>query len=326
LWDWDIAGGSLYCSERWKAMLGLPADESVVNLKQWLRHVVDDDREALRMALDAHLLGRSSHLACEYRIRHRNGDVRDMLCRGMAVRDDLGRAVRMAGSQTDVTESRRIQDGLAQAARLDPLTGLPNRTHFGEIAQRQIAQSRRVHASGYAVLFIDLDGFKLVNDGLGHLSGDELLVGIAQRLTAGLRDGDVLARLGGDEFAVLATNISGGDDARRVGERMQRALNEPFTLKSQDVYASASIGIVVGSPDYATVAELLTDADTAMYRAKASGRGASALFNASLDISATNRRSDAFVVQYAPVADVRSRDPIGIEMLVRRQRPGSGRS
>jgi diguanylate cyclase (GGDEF)-like protein/PAS domain S-box-containing protein len=282
LWDWDIAGGSLYCSDRWKAMLGLRADESVVRLEQWLRHVVEEDREALRSALNAHLLASTSHLACEYRIRHRNGEVRDMLCRGMAVRDDLGHAVRMAGSQTDVTESRRIHHDLAQAARLDPLTGLPNRTHFGEIAQRQIAQSRRTPGSAYAVLFIDLNEFKLVNDSLGHVSGDELLIGIARRLTASLREGDMLARLGGDEFAVLATNVSGADEASRVAERLQRALAEPFKLTLQEVYASASIGIVVGNPDYATVAELLTDADAAMYRAKASGRGVSALFDATL--------------------------------------------
>jgi diguanylate cyclase (GGDEF)-like protein len=232
--------------------------------------------------LNAHLLASTSHLACEYRIRHRNGEVRDMLCRGMAVRDDLGHAVRMAGSQTDVTESRRIHHDLAQAARLDPLTGLPNRTHFGEIAQRQIAQSRRTPGSAYAVLFIDLNEFKLVNDSLGHVSGDELLIGIARRLTASLREGDMLARLGGDEFAVLATNVSGADEASRVAERLQRALAEPFKLTLQEVYASASIGIVVGNPDYATVAELLTNADAAMYRAKASGRGVSALFDATL--------------------------------------------
>ena len=135
----------------------------------------------------------------------------------------------MAGSQTDVTEWRRVQDTLATAARHDHLTGLPNRRLFAELLQRSIAQSARAATPSYAVLFIDLDGFKLVNDSLGHLVGDQFLVAIAARLEANLRPGDALARLGGDEFAVLIEDFATPDEVCLVAERLQRSLVEPIT-------------------------------------------------------------------------------------------------
>src|SRR5690606_27702913 len=134
-----------------------------------------------------------------------------------------------------------VQDTLARAARHDPLTGLPNRALFGELLQREITGAARSGQYRYAVLFIDLDGFKLVNDSLGHLIGDQFLVAIAQRLQSRLRPGDALARLGGDEFAVLITEVAASSDVRTITERMQGALAEPFDIQGREIYASASI-------------------------------------------------------------------------------------
>ena len=202
-----------------------------------------------------------------------------MHCRGIAERED-GHAVRLAGSQTDITEQRRIRDSLAQQAQHDALTDLPNRTLFRELVQRAIAQTSRTPSAGYAVLFIDLDGFKSINDTHGHVAGDRFLKAISRRLQTQLRPGDVLARLGGDEFGVLAQNIETTKMCARIAERLQEALAEPFLIGTQKVRGAASIGIVVGTAESKSVDALLRDADIAMYRAKAAGRGGYELFDA----------------------------------------------
>jgi diguanylate cyclase (GGDEF)-like protein/PAS domain S-box-containing protein len=335
LWDWDVPADALYCSERWKLMVGLTPETSVANFDEWLKYVHDEDRQALCDALHAHLKGDTPHFEHEYRARHSSGDTRWVLCRGIAVRDEAGKPIRMAGSQTDVTEWRNVQETLARAARHDVLTGLPNRALFGELLQREIAQTQRSGEAHFAVLFIDLDGFKLVNDSLGHLIGDQFLIGIAHRLQSRLRPGDALARLGGDEFAILITNCSDPNEVRQITERMQDALAEPFDIEGREIYASASIGIVLGGPQYHAVADLLRDADTAMYRAKAAGRSRYEMFDPGMHASAMNRLTletelrraverNEFVVYYQPIVELLSSEVVGFEALVRWQRPGVG--
>jgi diguanylate cyclase (GGDEF)-like protein len=313
-------------------MFGLAPDTPVSTFQEWLQYVVDDDRAGLRKALDLHLGGESPHFEHEYRVRHANTELKSVLCRGIAVRDETGRPVRMAGSQTDITEWRRVQETLAKAARHDPLTGLPNRTLFGELLQREMARTTRMPERRYAVLFIDLDGFKLVNDSLGHLIGDHFLIAIAQRLQSRLRPGDSLARLGGDEFAVLVADISGCDDVTIVAERMQKALADPFEVQGHEIYASASIGIVLADDQYKSVSDLLRDADTAMYRSKAAGRGGYELFDPTMHASAMNRLTletdlrraverNEFVVFFQPIVELLTSEVCGFEALVRWKRP-----
>ena len=328
LWDWDIPNDALYCSDRWKLMIGLPADAEVSTFDQWLQRATEEDRAGLVQKLRAHLDGECAQFEHEYRIDDVRGGIRWVLCRGIAVRDEAGRPVRMAGSQTDISEQRRIRDSLAQAARHDALTDLPNRTLFGELLQRAIAQGARSASHSYAVLFIDLDGFKLVNDSLGHIVGDRFLVALAQRLQARLRPGDTLARLGGDEFAVLAENFGTPEDVCAIAERLQRALGAPLQVDNHELFGSASIGIVVGGTQYRSVDAILRDADIAMYRAKAAGRGAYELFDPAMHASAMRRLTvetelrhvierKELTVFYQPIVQLPSTRISGFEALVR---------
>ena len=330
IWDWDVIADALYCSPRWKLMIGLSADDSVSTLADWLNLADEEDRAALDEAIKAHLTSERSHFEIEYRLRHVDGSIRWVHCRGIAQREN-GLAVRVAGSQTDITDQRRIRDSLAQAAQHDALTDLPNRTLFRELVQRAIAQTSRTPSSGYGVLFIDLDGFKAINDTHGHVAGDRFLKSISRRLHAQLRPGDVLARLGGDEFGVLAHDVVSTDDLCMIAERLQQALAEPFQINKQKVHGSASIGIVVGTPESKSVDALLRDADIAMYRAKAAGRGRYELFDAGMHAAALKRLTfetelrraierNHLTVFYQPIVQLPSSRICGLEALVRWER------
>jgi diguanylate cyclase (GGDEF)-like protein len=216
----------------------------------------------------------------------------------------------------------------ARAARHDDLTGLPNRRLFSELLQRSMARGARAAEPHYAVLFIDLDGFKLVNDSLGHVAGDEFLVAISERLLSHLRPSDVLARLGGDEFAVLIEDFTSPDEVCVVTERLQRSLNDPLRLQGRELYASASIGVVLGGPQYQGVDDLLRDADIAMYRAKAAGRGGYQIFDPHMHASAVERlmletelrhavERHEFTIAYQPIVELPSSEICGLEAFVR---------
>ena len=332
LWDWDLTADAFYASDRWRLMIGLPTDCEIGHIEDWFHHVHLEDVPSLRSALDRHLAGETTHFEHEYRMCHLDGTCRWMLCRGVAVRDDDGRPVRMAGSQTDITERRRIQDELSFAALHDSLTGLANRSLFTDLLERALARARRSTKYGFAVLFIDLDRFKLINDSLGHSVGDRFLVSIGHRILKHLRPGDVLARLGGDEFAVLLESIQDSQTARVVADRLLQALQEPFTIDGHEIYASASVGITFGDAGYRNSDELLRDADIAMYRAKALGRSQSQTFDPSMHASAMRRLTletemrralerGEFDVHYQPIIELESQQVSGFEALVRWVRP-----
>ncbi|HZI78396.1 MAG TPA: EAL domain-containing protein [Vicinamibacterales bacterium] len=228
--------------------------------------------------------------------------------------------------------ARQSEQRYARAARHDDLTGLPNRRLFSELLQRSMARAARSPEPRYAVLFIDLDGFKLVNDSLGHLVGDQFLVAISSRLQTQLRPSDVLSRLGGDEFAVLIEGFASVDEVCAVTERLQRSLRDPIRLQARELYGSASIGMVLGGPHYATVDDLLRDADIAMYRAKAAGRGGYQIFDPHMHATAVERltleielrqaveRHD-FTLVYQPIVELPSSEICGLEAFVRWTRP-----
>jgi diguanylate cyclase (GGDEF)-like protein/PAS domain S-box-containing protein len=289
IWDWDLRTNRLYLSPRWKAMLGYDGQALGADPEAWLSRVHPTDRPRVQQAIDAHLAGRAAHFESEHRVLAADGTHRWMLARGLAVTGEDGKPARMAGSQTDITERKRAESQLKHDALHDSLTGLPNRVLFlNRLEHAMLRSARRRHEELTAVLFLDLDRFKLVNDSLGHTIGDRLLVEVARRLDGALRPGDTVARLGGDEFTVLLEDISDRSEAERVAERMLDTLTAPFRLDDRDLYLSASIGIAVAPAD-ADPGEVIRDADAAMYRAKAEGKGRHAMFDAALHTAAVAR-------------------------------------
>ena len=281
LWDWDLIANKMYFSPRWKSMLGWEEHEISDDPDEWFRRIHPDDVDRVRADINAHLEEQTPHYEDEYRVLHREGNYLWMLGRGLAVRNDSGKAYRMAGSQTDITRGKVV----------DVLTGLPNRVLFMDRLSRSFERARRRNDKTLALIFLDLDSFKLINDSLGHMIGDQLLVAIAGRLEATVRSSDsvarlgrnhTIARLGGDEFTILLEDISSTLDATRVAERIANDLAIPFIIGGQELFPSASIGIAIHNPSYQNPEELLRDADTAMYSAKAVGKGRYEIFDANM--------------------------------------------
>ena len=282
LWDWNFRNKTIYLSPRWLDMIGCTPDSSEGAPQEWLGRVHPDDRSALDATLEAHLSGQSAHFECEYRLRHEGGEWKWMLGRGLAVRDENGQATRIAGSQTDISSRKHFESQLARSAFYDALTGLPNRALFLDRLERAIARSAREESHSFAVLFLDLDRFKNINDSLGHLAGDALLVEAGRRFESCLRPGDTVARLGGDEFAVLLEGLADESAIETIATRIGRELEVPFRLDERDVFITVSIGVAPAQGGETRAVELLRNADTAMYRAKGLGRARHATFDTSM--------------------------------------------
>jgi diguanylate cyclase (GGDEF)-like protein/PAS domain S-box-containing protein len=328
LWDWDVANDRLYLSPGWKAMLGYAEEELGEGPGEWLGRVHPDDRAPLQQAFEAHCAGASQHFEHEYRIQHRDGTYRWMVARGMAVRDPQGRATRVVGSQTDVTDRKRAEQRLQHDALHDALTGLPNRVLFVDRLDQAIRRAQRATPqAAAAVLFLDLDRFKLVNDSLGHQAGDRLLIAVARRLESAVRPPDTVARLGGDEFTVLLDGVSDAHEASLVAERVHQTLRAPFHIAERELFVDASIGIALAEAD-AAPDTVLRDADVAMYRAKADGKGRQAVFDGRmheqvmrrLDMETELRRAieqRRLEVVYQPIVQAATGRIAGFEALCR---------
>jgi diguanylate cyclase (GGDEF)-like protein/PAS domain S-box-containing protein len=320
LWEWDIARDRIYLSARWLEMLGHEPKERFVDSGFWSGFVHPDDLPRLRAHLADHTEGKTKFYEVEHRMLHKDGSYRWVLVRGVAERDDTtGQAVRMAGSLTDIT----------QRGVFDPLTGLPNRQLMNEYLKHAHSYSQRHSDAPAAVLFMDLNRFKEVNDSLGHHVGDLLLLEFAKRLQETLRGEDKVARLGGDEFVVL---IEGLDEAAvlAVAERLNQATSRVYELAGQHIYSSSSIGVVTNLQRYDNTSDILRDADIAMYRSKSQKvpyvvfddemfRQVSVKQRLETDLRQALDKGELFLV-YQPVVDLPSKNVVGFEALLRWQR------
>lgn len=335
LWDWDLKTGKIYYSPRWKEILGYSEDEISDDPKEWFERIYPDDLPKTRQDISLHLQGQSSHFENEHRIRHSNGTYRWVLSRGLAVRDESSNATRFAGSLTDITERKRAEQKLYFDAFHDSLTGLPNRTLLLDRLQQAIGRSRRRENYRFAVLFLDLDRFKDVNDSLGHAVGDKLLIAIAYKLGKNLRPTDTVARIGGDEFVILIDDINDATDATRLAERILKELEACTYLTDHTIFVTASIGIVLSDTGYICPEDILRDADIAMYRAKNLGRSRYEIFDLGMRTRIMERltlekelrqalEQQELRVYYQPVVCLQSGRLIGLEALVRWQHKEHG--
>jgi diguanylate cyclase (GGDEF)-like protein/PAS domain S-box-containing protein len=340
LWDWDLDRGTVYYSARWLEMLGYSAGTLGTSPDEWLERAHPDDRPGLLSQLVALKVGDQSSILHEHRLLARDGSYLWVLCRGLAVPGDGRPATRIVGSFTDVTERHLLEERLRQQALYDSLTGLPNRSLFLDRLAQAIANGKRRSGHTYTVLWLDLDGFKVLNDSLGHQMGDKLLVKVGDRIRSHLRESDTAARFGGDEFAVLLLDIPDAPTVEVVVRRLLDKLGATYDLDGHDIVVTASIGVAMSSVGYERAEDVLRDADIAMYRAKAEGRGTYTLFHPSMRATAAARLKaetelrqgggrpgqsrSQMELHYQPIVDILSGRVSGLEAFVRWRHPLRG--
>jgi Amt family ammonium transporter len=250
-------------------------------------------------------------------------------------RDEAGQVIGVTGTIHEVTDRKRLEERLQHDALHDPLTGLPNRALFMDRLEQALERAKRRPDKLFAVLFLDVDRFKAINDSRGHAAADELLRALAQRLQACLRGMDTVARLGGDEFAFLIEEVEGPADATRAASRILSDVSAPFDVGGREVHATASVGITLGPRHYERASDMLRDADVAMYRAKAQGRGRQQVFDRSMQeraahllrLEADLRRAldrDELRLHYQPVVSLESGRIVAVEALARWAHPQRG--
>jgi PAS domain S-box-containing protein len=341
----DGDGHRLYNSPAYEKVLGYSAEE--LSSSSSIDQIHPSDRERVtEAAAKARATRRGQRL--EYRMRHKDGGWRILESTASPIQTAAG-SDRLVIVNRDITERKRAEEMLAHNAFHDGLTDLPNRVLFVDRLQHALLRARRHSDYKFAVLFVDIDEFKVVNDSLGHSVGDELLVEVARRLSVSFRDtdtiarsadagnlgsqpGDSLARLGGDEFTVLLEDVFEPSDAIRVAQRIQEKLAVPFVIAKQQIVISSSIGVVLSSNSYSAPEDLLRDAELAMYRAKRTGKARCAVFDPAMHSSAVRRLTletdlrrglerGEIIVYYQPIVSLQSGKIAGFEALSRWRRP-----
>ena len=268
----------LYINPAAEQLYGYPVQMFLQNQTFWRHDLVHpQDRDSLKDFLAQVLV--QNNLTIKYRILHANGEIRWVKEHAQVIYDDRDNAIRIDGTIYNITQQKFIEDELVHKALHDTLTNLPNRAFFVKQLDSELKRSQRYGNYQFAVLFIDLDDFKTVNDSLGHALGDRLLIAVAQRLQKCLRSSDLVARFGGDEFTILLSGIQDITEVAHTTERILAELSLPFTLENHTLCSGASIGIVIGSSAYTNQVDLLRDADSAMYQAKTTGKGSYVVFN-----------------------------------------------
>ena len=345
-WEWDLRHDRLTPSEQAWRILGHQHDVAEWPATVFFNTVHPDDTRRLAQAC-ARAVANGEGFSIDYRVVLPGGTVRHVHQQVEVVeRQPDGCAARLAGALHDITLRKDAEEQIRRLAYYDPLTGLPNRLLFNEQLVKAIAQAER-QGRRVAIMFVDLDNFKRVNDTLGHKAGDELLRVASARLGSTLRAHDTLsrqyseqaphsiARLGGDEFTVLLTDLPDPEMAAAVAKRLVNALAEPITVQGTEVFVGGSIGVALYPEDGTDIDTLLMNADTAMYRAKAAGRGGFQLYDRSMHARALDRlrmetrlrralERKEFVLHYQPRIDVISKKIVGAEALIRWNHPERG--
>lgn len=335
VWDWDIITDVELFSRRFMEMYGYGENELASRTDEFDTRTHPDDLEQLLRNRQAHLDGLTPTYINEHRIQCKDGSWKWTLSRGMVIsRDAQGKPLRMIGTHTDITSRKHSETLIWQQANFDALTGLPNRRMLRNRLEQEIMKCRR-EGRQLAILFIDLDHFKEVNDTLGHDNGDLLLVEAARRIRACVRESDTVARMGGDEFTVMLSELSHAASTERIIQNILGAMTAVFQLGDEQVFVSASIGITVYPADATEVENLFKNADQALYVAKEAGRNRFSFFTPALQEGAQTRlrlthdlrvglAQHQFLMVYQPIVDLGTGAIYKAEALIRWQHPTRG--
>jgi diguanylate cyclase (GGDEF)-like protein/PAS domain S-box-containing protein len=335
VWDLNLQNGEVELSKGGKRMFGFNDDEIGNNIDAWSPRVHPEDIARLLAEISEFFRGKRERFIAEYRVRCKDDSWKWILSRGMvAHRNEAGRVVRMIGTHTDLTERKQAEETIQRQAHYDPLTQLPNRRLFRDRLEQAIRQAKRERMA-FALLLIDLDHFKEVNDTMGHDAGDFLLVDAAQRIQNCMRESDTVARMGGDEFVVILAEIEDPAHIERIAQKIIAKLALPFVLGDEKAFISASVGITIYPDDADSIETLLKNADQAMYVAKDLGRNRFSYFTPALQEAALKRMrlvndlrdamaSDQFMVYYQPIVELATGDIHKAEALIRWKHPKRG--
>jgi len=332
LWYWDLKANTFRFSSGWETLLGFTKGELLQDPNEWFSRVHPAYRAELDARIMAHLRGETEQFRYEHRMRRNDGSYFWVSARATASRDGSGEALGLAGSHSDITALIPVERELLDDAFHDRLTGLPNRHFFMGRLDTAVEQRRQEgdRKRLFAVVFLDLDRFKHVNDTLGHQVGDQLLAGVARRLQTCVGPSDMVARLGGDEFVILLDCVRDTEEALRAGERISAAFVAPFEIDGSKVGCGASIGIALSRERFDATEDLVNLADLAMYHSKTQRKGRPELFHERMREQPTKLASrqselaralteEEFLLDYQPYFDLQSGKILGVEALIRWQ-------
>ena len=329
IWDWDVVENETYYSDKWVEMFGFDMDDGYSAADTWQNYIVPEDRVKLLKSYNDHIVNMTSYYECDFRYV-KDGRMKWIYAVGKGLWDSDGKLVRMAGAHTDITSKKESEGKIIRLAYCDSLTGLPNRSRLIETFQEILNGNPK----NMALVFMDLDDFKLVNDSYGHSIGDRILIEVAGRLQGILEDNMILSRLGGDEYAILIRDYESKDCISAFVEEMMRLVDGVIALNDYHINLSTSVGIATYPEDAKDFDELFKNADTAMYKAK-ERRNKYVFYHKDMNDAIIERlnltnylrgalENDEFIVYYQPQYRVRDRKVIGFEALLRWNSPKLG--